>query len=104
MKLLVGNPGPPDGQTEDSFEFMDLTNQKTNNFENDFVRLYNLTSDPYENENLAISHPDVVDDLMGRLSKYVESMIAPQKTDEIAAGNPNENGGFYGPGWCQSLP
>ena len=116
MKLLIGDPGKPDGwipppkvlnlqsamendQVSQLFEsgqpsYCDLSQ----------TRLYNLTSDPYERINLAKQYPQMVEDLSERLSKYIKTMIAPDVAHEILAGNPNRNGGFFGPGWCQSEP
>ena len=55
-------------------------------------------------ENIANENPEVVNDLMERLSKYFKSMIPIDVTAEVKEGNPNNFGGFWGPGWCQSEP
>merc|ERR1712168_1473836 len=106
MKLLLGNPGKMDGWYpppqvmeigKDDYEIQQLIESKTESFKSfDFsmcegtpVRLYNLTSDPTEKENIANQNPEVVNDLMQRLSKYFKSMIPIDVTPEIKEGNPN---------------
>ena len=114
MKLLLGNPGKPDGwipppQVIDSSE---------HEFEKLFkgyispdsvctevqTRLFNLTEDPFEKNNLAQDMPKMVQVLSNRLEKYFASMIPPDNAPEIIDGNPNRNGGFLSPGWCRAEP
>ena len=68
----------------------------------DSIRLFNLTSDPYENVNLALKYPSIVTDLKARLSKYFKTMIKPDIATEVQAGNPNNFGGFFNTGWCKA--
>lgn len=111
MKLLLGNPGSPDGWIP--------PDQVTNFLEEgitpygcradiasvdgqDDVRLFNISVDPFEKTNLARDHPALVADMMKSLEKYMSTMIPVHDTHEILAGNPNFNGqnGNWGPGWC----
>ena len=85
MKLLIGNYKPY-GKP------------------NATVHLYNLTSDPYEMNDISKEYPATVGSLKNRLSDYVKSMITPNIAEEILAGSPHLNGGVFGPGWCQSRP
>ena len=109
MKLLIGDPAkqaksrdwiprPIVNFPENSFELFHDSKLPPKTF------LYNLTSDPNETENLAQHHPDIVKDLMGRLSKYFKTMITPDSTQDIEAGNPKHNDGIWPVGWCQSRP
>ena len=68
------------------------------------VHLYNLTSDPYEMNDISKEYPATVGSLKNRLFDYVKSMITPDIADEVLAGNPYLNGGVFGPGWCKSRP
>ena len=68
----------------------------------DSIRLFNLTSDPYENVNLALNYPSIVTDLKARLSKYFKTMIKPDIATQVQAGNPNNFGGFFNTGWCKA--
>jgi arylsulfatase A-like enzyme len=43
------------------------------------LRLYNLTSDPYEQHNIAEAHPDIVARIRGRLSDYEAKLPVQQK-------------------------
>ncbi len=121
MKLLVGNPGNIDGwipppkvvnvpvdQINDIFG--ETADQKSYNADmdnlcNDIpIRLFNLTADPYETNNIAGDNPDVVKELAERLEQFRKTMVPPDITKDVKEGNPNLHGGFFGPGWCQSEP
>ena len=119
MKLLVGDPSTP------LPEFMKLSGLSPEQIKNlptlsteqikdlrcqffvcedsiDSIRLFNLTSDPYEKDNLALNYPSIVTDLKARLSKYFKTMIKPDIATEVQAGNPNNFGGFFNTGWCKA--
>ena len=68
------------------------------------VRLYNLTADPSERNNIAAGNPGVVAQMRERLRRHEETMIPPNVHAEVAEGNPNRHGGFYATGWCEALP
>ena len=68
------------------------------------VRLYNLTADPSERDNIAAGNPGVVAEMRERLRRHEETMIPPNVHAEVAEGNPNRHGGFYATGWCEALP
>ena len=68
------------------------------------VRLYNLTADPSERNNIAAGNPGVVAQMRERLHRHEETMIPPNVHAEVAEGNPNRHGGFYATGWCEALP
>ena len=72
----------------------------------DQIRLYNLTSDPNEKNNLAEGMPEIVEMLTEKLKPYFNSMIPPHVKAQVIEGNPNlfENGGFWRPGWCTAEP
>ena len=102
MKLLFGNPGKPDGWTpppkvmdvskddKKIYEFTELfkTTSEIPTCEAKLVRLYNLTNDPFEKDNIANENPDIVKDLTQRLLKYVKTMISPDLAPETKKGNP----------------
>ncbi len=121
MKIILGDPGKPDGWIPPpkvlnvpAQEIQDLfkPNSDGNSQGYDFaaycnklqVRLFNLTADPFEENNIAAENPEIVMKLTRRLQDYHRTMIPPDITAEIKEGNPNLHGGFYGPGWCQSEP
>ncbi len=66
--------------------------------------MYNLTADPTEHHDVAKTHPHVVRDLLTRIAKHQERMIAPNVAAEVEAGNPNGHGGVFATGWCAALP
>jgi hypothetical protein len=121
MKLLLGDPGKPDGWIPpaqvvdidadsvlalfDSHDMPegDLLCSSDLHFYG-HVRLFNLTIDPYEKKNIASENKDIVKGIFARLAKYLKTMIKPDIAPEEKAGNPNENGGFFGPGWCAAEP
>lgn len=109
MKLLVGDPGKPDGWIPPP-KVMNLPAEQIKDMQSHFfafedtIRLFNLTSDPYEKVNLALTYPSIVTDLKARLSKYSKTMIKPDIGAEIQAGNPNNFGGFFTSGWCKAEP
>ena len=115
MKLLLGNPGQPDAAItadrvlEIDQDFMDFQlNDMLKLFASNevlcpLIRLYNLTADPNEQNNLAQDMPEMVEMLSLRLEPYFESMIAPHVAAQVMEGNPNLNEnepGFWSPGWC----
>ena len=119
MKLLLGNPGMPDGAIapervmDIDQDFMDFQlNDMLKLFASNevlcpLVRLYNLTADPTEQNNLAEDMPEMVEMLSLRLEPYFESMITPHVAAQVVEGNPNFNEnepGFWGPGWCTAQP
>lgn len=67
-------------------------------------RLYNLTADPTESNDLAAVLPDLVQDLRSRLEVYDATRIPANTKPEVAEGNPNLYGGVWTPGWCESYP
>lgn len=115
MKLLLGNPGKPDGwiPPPSVVEIMN-ENQEIEALKGLFsptvcdemnVQLFNLTADPYEKANLASLFPKIVEDLTLKLKDYGASMIPPDNAPEVEEGNPNQHGGgIYGPGWCTAQP
>ena len=70
-------------------------------------RLYNLTADPNEHNNLAQDMPEMVEMLSLRLEPYFDSMIPPHVAAQVEEGNPNLNEkepGFWSTGWCTAQP
>ena len=114
MKLMVGNPGMPDGRIPPSeVIYVYQTNREIRALNRLFasedlgwnsVLLFNLTADPFEKTNVAAQHPKIVEELAQKLKDYEKTMIPPDNTPEIKAGNPNLHGGVYGPGWCTAQP
>ena len=119
MKLLLGNPGQPDAaitpdrvleidQDFQDFQLNDLLKLfATNEVLCPLIRLYNLTADPNEQNNLAQDMPEMVEMLSLRLEPYFESMIPPHVAAQVEEGNPNLNEnepGFWSTGWCTAQP
>ena len=115
MKLLLGDPGKPDGWIPppkvldlNEEDFNDIFHHYITSYDNSCndiqVRLFNLTADPFEKHNLANEMHDVVKDLTNQLQKYFKTMIPPDNAAEIIDGNPNRHGGYLSPGWCQAEP
>ena len=114
MKLLLGNPGKPDGWIPPP-QVIDSSEQEFEDFFQGYIslestcqevqtRLFNLTEDPFEKNNLAQEMPQMVQVLSHRLEKYFASMIPPDNAPEIIDGNPNRHGGYLSPGWCRAEP
>ena len=114
MKLLLGNPGKPDGwipppsvvEVVNENEEIEALNNLFASYDCSVphVQLYNLTADPYEKINIAAQHPKIVQELTQKLQAYGATMIPPDNAPEIEDGNPNKHGGVYGPGWCTAQP
>ena len=115
MKLLLGDPGKPDGWIPppkvldlDEQDFNDIFHHYVTSYDNSCndiqIRLFNLTADPFEKHNLANEMHDVVKDLTNHLQKYFKTMIPPDNAAEIIDGNPNRHGGYLSPGWCKAEP
>lgn len=70
------------------------------------IQLYNLKSDPSEENNLKQTFPEVVKDLTKRLAKYCDSMISSivTGTERLAAANPARFGRYVSSGWCEAKP
>ena len=91
--------------------FLVLKAIKATNLVENIVYIFRLfLADPTEHHDLAAEYPrtqrvtDLIASLMKRLKELHASMIAPHRRKEVLEGNPNENRGFFGPGWCQSEP
>ena len=86
MKLTYGNIGAPgdDG---------DLHHEQ--------VQLFDLAADPTESTNVASEHPNLVAEMLERLSELERTAIPPHVNPNVLEGNPNLNGGFFGTGWCE---
>jgi len=59
--------------------------------------LFDVVADPFEHNNVAAEHPDVVKDLLSRLQKYNASAIAPQKGLKDDSADPSNFGGVWTP-------
>ena len=117
MKLIRGNPGahgnaiPPNLQ--ESIHADILTDGKKGQNKGCRLpkrmtemafRLFNLTSDPGESNDLASTHPELVEKLAKRLRSYEATMVPSHMEPEIEAGNPIHNDGLWTHGWCDSKP
>ena len=65
--------------------------------------MFDLAVDPNESNNLAQEQPVLVANMRQQLERMVKTAIKPFSEENVMEGNPNLNGGIYGPGWC-SLP
>ncbi len=64
------------------------------------ARLFNLTADPLETNNIADLHPELVLSMMERIAEIEVTAVPADDPDDAEAGNPNNFGGFWSPGWC----
>ena len=81
-----------------------LCGEEVTYFEEQQVRLYNLTADPSEKNNIAAGNQETVAEMRKRLRSHEETMIPPNVHAEVEEGNPNRHGGFFATGWCKALP
>uniref|UniRef100_A0AC34GUX8 Arylsulfatase n=1 Tax=Panagrolaimus sp. ES5 TaxID=591445 RepID=A0AC34GUX8_9BILA len=65
------------------------------------VRLYQISTDPYESKNLARKHPKLVKELLNKIFEYQRLARKPVRTVIDEAGNPKRFKGVYASGWCQ---
>ncbi|OAF67972.1 hypothetical protein A3Q56_04114 [Intoshia linei] len=116
-KLLEGSPGLFDGYSrEDSYSiqplnnhiknYMDIHGSNSSFYEYDdtnkppHLQLYNLETDPREQNNMAEEFPKKVTELQQALIKY-KKQFKIQKTIKIdPRGYPENNGGNWITGWC----
>lgn len=111
MKLICGDPGYVDDRQFPSLHqwsslklqpLVSLSNEcKSGNLS---VQLYNLTSDPGEHYDVHGENPELVALRLHRLAAYEAFSIPPHMAEESEAGNPNNFGGFFSPGWCTAEP
>ncbi len=65
------------------------------------IFLYNLHSDPNEEQELSAQHKDVVINLLRHLAEYHRTAVAPQQyTVDYEGANPSKHGGAWMP-WQQ---
>ncbi|XP_050411464.2 arylsulfatase B [Patella vulgata] len=97
-KLILGNPGPgpwdPLPKLEDTEEDFEKPDPLPDTL------LYDLIEDPGEHNNLVDELPDVVNRLKARLDYYKSTAIPARFPPNTPAGDPNNFGGVWGPGWC----
>lgn len=62
--------------------------------------LSDLEEDPNETTNLVAARPDVAEELKELLFAQLESLVPADKPLNDDAGNPENWGGAWGPGWC----
>ena len=65
--------------------------------------MYDLTNDPYESKNLASEQPELVVNMLERLKDIEKTAVEPFVAKDVLEGNPNQNGGVWGTGWCNLL-
>ena len=112
MKLIRGDAGLPDGwippesTTEMTDELIeDLAEiYKNTQVDPNQIRLFNISADPTERNEISEQHPELVKTMLARLNWYQESMVPPDVANETVAGNPNNFGGIWTDGWCASRP
>ncbi|XP_063784706.1 arylsulfatase I [Pseudophryne corroboree] len=100
FKLLTGDPGysdwiPP--QTLTNFPGTWWNLERHTDGARKSVWLFNITADPYERHDLSAQKPEVVKELLARLAFYNRSAIPVRYPNEDPRGNPELNGGAWGP-------
>ncbi|OWF47903.1 arylsulfatase B-like [Mizuhopecten yessoensis] len=112
-KLIEGYPGPYPGWYKPETETINLETKKdeTNITDNERYakhgnveslgrELYNLKDDPYEHNDLSLSHLDIAEELSKKMAEYHKQMIPANFPNNSAAANPNNFDGYWSPGWC----
>ncbi|XP_033759914.1 arylsulfatase B-like [Pecten maximus] len=106
-KLIEGYPGVYPGWYKPETE-----TESTNNKEEEFKsqegnvtgtnELYNLKDDPYERHDLSlsVSHAPIVEELSRKMAEYHKQMVPANFPPISDAGNPQNFGGYWSPGWC----
>lgn len=98
-KLLTGDVGfdkwvaPPESKQLDELNSLDYVQNH--------VRLFNIEEDPTEHHNLAISHPDMVKNLLVLLAKYNSTSVPVRYPTPDPKSNPKYHNGYWGP-WIKS--
>ncbi|KAK7086018.1 hypothetical protein SK128_026978 [Halocaridina rubra] len=64
------------------------------------VRLYNVRDDPEEREDLSEENPDMVETLLGILSRHMGDYVEPDILPNDPSGNPIYWNNTWTPGWC----
>ncbi|CAH2276008.1 arylsulfatase I [Pelobates cultripes] len=100
FKLLTGDPGysdwiPPQTLTNFPGSWWNL--ERHTDGARKSLWLFNITADPYERHDLSAVKPDIVKELMIRLSYYNHTAIPVRYPAEDPRGNPDLNGGAWGP-------
>ncbi|KAM4746917.1 arylsulfatase I isoform 1-T2 [Rhinophrynus dorsalis] len=100
FKLLTGDPGysdwiPPQTLTNFPGSWWNL--ERHTEGARKSLWLFNITADPYERHDLSAAKPDVVKELLTRLAYYNRTAIPVRYPAEDPRGNPELNGGAWGP-------
>ncbi|XP_053572167.1 arylsulfatase I [Bombina bombina] len=100
FKLLTGDPGysdwiPP--QTVTNFPGSWWNLERHTDGARKSLWLFNITADPYERHDLSNQKPEIVKELLKRLSYYNSTAIPVRYPSEDPRGNPELNGGAWGP-------
>ncbi|GAB6019685.1 Arylsulfatase, variant 2 [Chamberlinius hualienensis] len=99
-KLIVGNPGKPDGWYPPKRYAKTGLHKSTYKIR---FYLFNLKDDPTERHNLAKKLPKKVKQMWAILAEYVAQAVVPFRPPQDPYGSPIYWGGVYSPGWCQSI-
>ncbi|XP_030067851.1 arylsulfatase I [Microcaecilia unicolor] len=99
-KLLTGDPGysdwiPPQTLTNFPGSWWNL--ERLTDGVRKSIWLFNISRDPYERYDLSEQRPDVVRSLLKRLVYYNRTAIPVRYPAEDPRGNPEFNGGAWGP-------
>ncbi|PIO32956.1 hypothetical protein AB205_0133080, partial [Aquarana catesbeiana] len=100
FKLLTGDPGysdwiPP--QTLTNFPGTWWNLERHTDGARKSVWLYNITADPFERYDLSALKPEIVKELLLRIAYYNHTAIPVRYPNEDPRGNPELNGGAWGP-------
>ena len=85
----------PPPTTPDDSEHLDLS--KVADDHNKNLWLFNLETDPFETTDVSMLHPDVVTQLLGRLSYYNTTAVPPIYPPDDPNADPTKHGGWWGP-------
>ncbi|KAJ8314190.1 hypothetical protein KUTeg_008751, partial [Tegillarca granosa] len=100
-KLIQGFPGPyPGWYKPPQYDGEDVVEDKRFNRTYGDYQLFNLKDDPNEHEDLSLKKGDILKQLLAKMNKYREDMVAANFPNLDPKSSPTNYNGFWSPGWC----
>ena len=67
------------------------------------IQMFNLKEDPEERKNIANDEPEIRDQIKARVIEHFYNLYPRNVPNDTLAGDPRKWGGYYGPGWCDTM-
>ncbi|KAJ8314188.1 hypothetical protein KUTeg_008749 [Tegillarca granosa] len=100
-KLIQGFPGPyPGWYKPPQYDGEDVVEDKRFNRTYGDYQLFNLKDDPNEHEDLSLKKGEILKQLLAKMNKYREDMVAANFPNLDPKSSPTNYNGFWSPGWC----